>query len=51
MGKARMNAAPTESPWKMPRLCARFDAGVQSATYAWQTGVMHDEQPSMRSAR
>ena len=34
-----------------PRFCARREAGEQSATYAWQIGVMQDEHPSMRSAR
>ena len=46
-----MKAMPIERPWKIPRLVARFEAGLQSVTYAWHTGVMHDEQPSMKSAK
>ena len=51
IGKAKTKAMPIERPWKRPRLVARFSGGEQSATYAWQIGVMHELHPSIRSAR
>ena len=50
-GKATMKAPPIEMPWKMPRLMTRRSGGEASVTYAWQTGLMHEETPSIRSAR
>ena len=46
-----MKAPPIERPWNRPRLVAVLAGIEQSTTYAWHTGVMHELQPSMMSAR
>mmetsp|Transcript_37339 Transcript_37339/g.64150 ORF Transcript_37339/g.64150 Transcript_37339/m.64150 type:complete len:227 (+) Transcript_37339:709-1389(+) len=50
-GKPRMKAPATDSPWNTPMFAARRSGVDASATYAWQTVLMHDDTPSTTSAR